>query len=132
VEASTVSRVYPSQSFSLLNASGYAVAQRKAAVASKVTGRLVALMVEEGSHIRKGQVVARLENDDVAALKAQAEANLKSSRANLNQVKAEWEDATLSYNRNKTLVAKGYISQAESDTSVARYRRATAAVRAAG
>lgn len=131
VEASTVSRVYPSQSFSLLNASGYVVAQRKAAVASKVTGRLVALMVEEGSQIRKGQVVARLENDDVAALKAQAEANLKSSRANLNQVKAEWEDATLSYNRNKTLVAKGYISQAESDTSVARYRRATAAVRAA-
>jgi RND family efflux transporter MFP subunit len=131
VEVSTVSRVYPSQSFSLLNASGYVVAQRKAAIASKVTGRLVALMVEEGSRIQKGQVVARLENDDVAALKAQAEANLKSSMANLDQVKAEWEEATLSYNRNKTLVARGYISQAEYDASEARYRRVAAAVQAA-
>ena len=47
VDVTTISQVYPSQSISILNASGYIVAQRKAAVASKVTGRLVALMVED-------------------------------------------------------------------------------------
>jgi multidrug efflux pump subunit AcrA (membrane-fusion protein) len=55
VDVTTVSQIYPSQSISLLNASGYIVAQRKAAVASKVTGRLVALMVEEGSKVRRGR-----------------------------------------------------------------------------
>src|SRR6185369_2985408 len=52
VEVATVSLVYPSQTFSLLNASGYVVAQRKAAVSSKATGRLEWLGVEEGSVVR--------------------------------------------------------------------------------
>ena len=51
IETTTVSQVYPSQSFTLLNASGYVVAQRKAAVASKITGRLEWLGVEEGSRV---------------------------------------------------------------------------------
>lgn len=131
VEVATVSQIYPSQSFSLLNASGYIVAQRKAAVASKVTGRLVALMVEEGSQIRKGQIIAQLENDDVIAAKAQAEANLKASVANLNQAKADLEEATLSYTRHRSLLGKNYISQSEFDASEARYRRALASVQSA-
>src|SRR4030043_898948 len=83
VEIATISQVYPSQTLSQLNASGYVVAQRKAAVASKVTGRLVSLMVEEGSRVKEGQVIARLENEDASAARDQAEANLKGARANL-------------------------------------------------
>ena len=49
VEIATVTTAYPSQAFSLLNATGYVVAQRKAAVASKATGRVEWLGVEEGS-----------------------------------------------------------------------------------
>jgi multidrug efflux pump subunit AcrA (membrane-fusion protein) len=59
------------------------VAQRKAAVASKITGRLVSLMVEEGSHVKAGQVIARLENEDTTAAKNQSEANVKVAMANL-------------------------------------------------
>ena len=65
----------------VLNASGYIVAQRKAAVASKMTGRLTALLVEEGSPVRKGQVLARMENEDLEAMKSQAEANQANARA---------------------------------------------------
>ncbi|MRR34752.1 efflux RND transporter periplasmic adaptor subunit, partial [bacterium] len=54
VEIVTVQQTYPSQAFTLLNASGYVVAQRKAAVASKATGSLVWLGVEEGSRVRRG------------------------------------------------------------------------------
>jgi multidrug efflux pump subunit AcrA (membrane-fusion protein) len=63
VEVATVSQLYPSQVLSQLNASGYVVAQRKAAVASKITGRLVALMVEEGSRVKGQRSIARLDRD---------------------------------------------------------------------
>ena len=59
VETANVTQLYPSQTFTLLNASGYVVAQRKASVASKVTGRLVALSVEEGSRVRSGEEIGR-------------------------------------------------------------------------
>ena len=70
VQAATVTLVYPSQTFTLLNASGYVVAQRKSAISTKVTGRLTWLGVEEGSRVRVGQVIAKLENDDVTASRA--------------------------------------------------------------
>ncbi|MDI6777445.1 MAG: efflux RND transporter periplasmic adaptor subunit [Syntrophales bacterium] len=132
VEVASVIKIYPSQTFTLLNASGYVAAQRKAAVASKVTGRLISLSVEEGSRIKAGQVIAKLESEDVAASKNQAEANLKALRYNLEQAKAELNDALLSFNRNKDLLEHGFVSKAEYDSSEARYRKAIAAVEAAG
>jgi RND family efflux transporter MFP subunit len=131
VEAVNITQVYPSQTFSLLNASGYVVAQRKAAVASKVTGRLVSLSVEEGSKVKAGQVIARFENDDVKAARDQSEANLNAARHNLEQAKAELNDAAISFNRNKDLVSQGFISKAEHDASEARYKKTVAAAAAA-
>ena len=130
VEVASVTQVYPSQTFTLLNASGYVVAQRKSALASKVTGRLVWLGVEEGSRVKAGQVIARLENQDVTAAREQAGANLNTARWNLDQAKAEASDATLGMERSKNLVAKGYVAQADFDTALARYNKAKAAVSA--
>lgn len=131
VDVVTVSQIYPSQTLSQLNASGYVVAQRKAAVASKVTSRLEELMVEEGSRVKEGQIIARLENEDAIAARNQAEANLSLARANLEGAKAELDEATLAFNRNKELYAKGIIAKAQYDTSEARYLRAQASVAAA-
>lgn len=128
VEVATVSQVYPSQAFTLLNASGYVVAQRKAAVASKATGQLQWLGVEEGSRVREGQVIARLENRDVAATRNQAAANLTNARAALEQVKAELKDATLNFNRQKELLSQGVVAKADYDAADARYKRARAGV----
>jgi multidrug efflux pump subunit AcrA (membrane-fusion protein) len=69
VQVVTVSQIYPSQTFTVLNASGYVVPQRKSALAAKVTGRLIWLGVEEGSNVKKDQLVARLESEDVKAAK---------------------------------------------------------------
>src|SRR5512137_2602076 len=99
VRVATVSQVYPSQAFTMLNASGYVVAQRKAALASKVTGRLIWLGVEEGSPVKKGQVVARLESQDVSAAKDQAEANVNAARFALEQAQADLRVTTLTFNR---------------------------------
>jgi len=131
VEVFSVAKIYPSQAFTLLNASGYVVAQRKSAVASKVTSRLVSLMVEEGSRVKKNEVIARLENEDALASRDQAEANLNVARHNLEQARAELQDATLSFNRYKDLLDKGFVAKADYDASEARYKKAIAAVAAA-
>ncbi len=127
IETFTVSQIYPSQAFTLLNASGYIVAQRKAAVASKVTGRLVSLTVEEGSKLKKGEIIGRLENDDLIALERQALANLNAVSFNLQIAQAELTDAASAFKRNQELLKHGYISQAEYDTSEARHKKAIAA-----
>jgi HlyD family secretion protein len=127
VEVATVSMVYPSQTFSLLNASGYVVAQRKAAVSSKATGRLDWLGVEEGSVVRSGDLIARLENRDMAAAKEQAGANLAAARQSLVQAQVEQKDAARNLARSKELVAQGIISRADYDTAEARFERDVAA-----
>lgn len=132
VEVANVTKIYPFQSFTLLNASGYVVAQRKAAVASKITSRLISLYVEEGTRVKAGQVIARLEGEDAEAVREQAAANLNASGHNLEQAQAELRDATLSFQRNKDLVAKGFIAQSDYDSAEARYKKAAAAVEAAG
>jgi len=131
VQVATVSQIYPSQAFTMLNASGYVVAQRKSALASKVTGRLIWLGVEEGSFVKKDQVVARLENQDVSASKDQASANVNVARFSLEQAQAELRDATLSLNRNKELLSRGVVARQTYDDVLARYDKAVAGVAAA-
>ena len=128
VKVATVSQIYPSQMFTLLNASGYVVAQRKASVASKITGRLEWLGVEEGNRVKKGQVIAKLEGEDAAAARDQAIANLDNAMFSLDMAKAEMNDATLHYNRQKELLSQGVVPRSELDIAEARYKRAKAAV----
>jgi RND family efflux transporter MFP subunit len=131
VDVTTVSQVYPSQSLSLLNASGYIVAQRKAAVASKVTGRLVELRVEEGKRVKRGEVIARMENEDVSAVRDQAAANLNSARAALEQARADRDNALKEYERYKKLVEAGFVSRSDYEAVETRHLRALEGVKAA-
>jgi RND family efflux transporter MFP subunit len=96
-----------------------------------VTGRLIWLGVEEGSLVKKDQVVARLENQDVNASKNQAAANVNMARFTVEQVQAELRDATLSFDRNKELLSRGVVAQQAYDDALARYEKAVAAVAAA-
>jgi RND family efflux transporter MFP subunit len=128
VQVATVQTIYPSQMFTLLNASGYVVADRKAAVASKITGRLVYLAVEEGDHVKAGQIIARLENRDLQAARDRASENVKVARYNLVQAQAELQEALLAYTRHKELWAKRLIAQSTFDTVEARYKKAKAGV----
>lgn len=131
VETATVSQAYPSQAFTLLNASGYVVAQRKAALAAKATGRLDWLGVEEGSRVRSGDVIARLEGLDAEAALRQATAALAAARFQSEQAGVELADATRSLKRQKDLLASGVVSQSDFDSAEARRDRARAALSAA-
>ncbi len=128
VEVTAVSRFYPYQAYTLLNASGYVVAQRKAAVSSKATGRLEWLGVEEGSRVKAGEVIARLEDRDVVASRDQAAANLANLRSALEQAKAELADASANFDRSKELFAGGFIARMDYDTAETRYKKAVAGV----
>ncbi|MBI2427369.1 MAG: efflux RND transporter periplasmic adaptor subunit [Ignavibacteriales bacterium] len=131
VELGTVALTTPAQENAVLAASGYIVAQRKAAVASKGTGRLEYLGVIEGDRVKTGQIIGRLESSDVEASLGQAKANLSVARAGLEQALAEREDATANFGRQTTLFAQNSISRAEYDGANARYKRAIAGVSSA-
>jgi HlyD family secretion protein len=128
VQTTPVVTSHPSQQFVVLNATGYVVAQRKAAIASKATGRLEWLGVAEGSRVTAGEVIARLDNRDVRAQADGAEANVRAVRAALAQAEAEARDAAQQLARNVDLAAKGFVSAATVDAATARHDRATAGV----
>ena len=128
VTVTVASRLYPSQALTLLNASGYVVAQRKAAVSSKSTGRLAYLAVEEGSRVKKGQIMASLENEDLVAQRDQAASQIREAEAQLAAAQAELADAAKNYERYKTLVAQDLVSRQEYDAALARYDKAKAQV----
>ena len=121
VKLTTVSFQSGSYSSAVLNASGYIVAQRKAAVASKGTGRLVYLGVVEGDKVKKDQIIAKLEDNDIRAQLEQAKANLKLYEADL-------KEAENFFNRQKELFSKGLSSKQEFETAEARFNKTLAAI----
>jgi RND family efflux transporter, MFP subunit len=128
VEVATVTTAYPTAAITVLNATGRVAAWRKAAVSTKATGRLQWLGVQEGSRVKEGQVIARLENLDVAAARDSALAAATASRANLEQGEAEMRDAESSYKRAQDLYDKKFISESALDTARARYEKAKASI----
>jgi HlyD family secretion protein len=124
----------------ILNATGYIVAAHKIQVASKVIGRVAWIGVDKGDRVTKGQVICRLEDDEFRAQLKQGEGQLLSleaklqellngsrpeevalAEANVAQSKAELENARISLNRAKELVAQQVSSQQVLDDAQARY-----------
>ena len=124
VQLATAALISPAEAAALLSASGYVVARRKAAVASKGTGQLVYLGVEEGDIVKKGQVIARLEDRDVMA-------SLERARENLHMQEADLNDARQSLERQKKLRAMNLVAQADYDAAEARYNRVVASIESA-
>ena len=104
----------PGQTTASLNASGYVVAQRKAAIASKGTGRLFYLGVVEGDKVVKNQIIGRLKDTDILPQLEEAKANLELYQADLNS-------AENTFNREKELLQKGLSSQQTYDQAEANY-----------
>jgi HlyD family secretion protein len=128
VQTVTVTSVYPSQSYTMLNATGYVVPQRKAAVASKAQGRVEWLGVLEGTQVKEGEIIARLESADVSASLAQAQAQVKVAQANLELQHAEMKNAEVDLKRFKILAPQGAIPITQYDAALARVDKAKASI----
>src|SRR5512132_534286 len=131
VQTTPIVTAYPSQQYVVLNATGYVVAQRKAAISSKATGRLEWLGVAEGSRVKEGEIIARIDARDVTAQAQAAEAAVRAARANVQQAEVERQNAQVEYRRNQELVEKNFISRSALDTAKARVDRAQAGVASA-
>lgn len=121
VDTLTVSTAYPYQAVTALNAAGYVVASRKASLSTKATGRLEWLGVVEGSSIKAGEVIARLESRDVRA-------QLDQMLAGVQSAQAELLDARRNLERSRDLAAQKFIAAAALDSAQARFDKARAAL----
>ncbi len=124
VLASAVLAAYPSQQYAELSASGYVVAQRRAAVASKGTGRLIELRVREGSVVKQGDLIGQLDASDVAAAinatqagVQQAQAAINLAEAALGQGRAELANAEVELKRQQDLRGQGFVSPQAVDSA---------------
>jgi RND family efflux transporter MFP subunit len=102
---------------SILDASGYVVARRQATVSSKVTGKMTELDIEEGDHVRSGQVIAKLDDSNIRAARDQAVAQLDYAKAGLAETEVNLANAERDYGRQSSLLKEHYVSQAAVDSS---------------
>ena len=111
----------------VLNASGYVVARRRATVSSKVTGKVVDVLIEEGHPVKEGQILAHLDDSQPRAALALAEAQLASARKSAAEDQARLQQAELTLGRRKQLleehvVGKAELDQAQSDVDALKAR----------
>jgi HlyD family secretion protein len=131
----------------VLNATGYIVAAHKIEVAAKVVGKVAWIGVEKGDRVKEGQVLVRLEDDEYRAQLQQTRGQLENlqarlaelehgsrpeeiatSQANLNQAKADLENAHVTLERTGPLTREGVLSKQALDDAEARHRSAVARV----
>jgi RND family efflux transporter MFP subunit len=103
----------------LLNASGYVTARRQATVSSKVTGKVVEVMVEEGMKIEAGQILARIDSSNVEKSLRLSEAQSESARRALDETRANLEKAERELVRFIQLAANKVASQSDLDRAEA-------------
>jgi RND family efflux transporter MFP subunit len=115
----------------ILTANGYVVARQRAAVSTEVSGRLGRLFVEEGSRVRKGDVLGVLQNDEQRAAVENARAALHAAEAAVAEARANAREAGLTERRTRELLAKGLASQADHDDAEARAKASEARVQSA-
>ena len=121
VKVTTVSLLYGSDAEASLVATGYVVAQRKAEVASQGTGRLEYLGFEEGDTVLSGEVIARLENDEIKA-------NLEMAHATLLKSVADSINASRNHKRYQKLYATGSTTETERENAETAYLMSLATV----
>jgi len=102
---------------SILDASGYVVARREAAVASKITGKMVELDIEEGDRVKAGQVIARLDDTNIRASLNATRAQVEFAKAGLSETQVNLANAQRDYERQTSLIKGHYVSQSALDNS---------------
>jgi multidrug efflux pump subunit AcrA (membrane-fusion protein) len=116
---------------SVLNATGYVTARRRATVSSKITGKVVQVNVEEGMAVREGQVLARLDDETQRAAVALAEAQTEAARRAVTESEVRLNEAQINLDRVLKLVKVGYSTAAEVDAARAAVDSLDARIRAA-
>ena len=124
-EATAVAASAASQPAAILQATGYVTAEREATVSSQIAGQLSHVYFEEGEHVHRGQVLARLDDSAQQAALEQANAQLAAAQAQLRQYQVQLEQARRDFARDQALIGQHLVS--EQDFETARTQAATLA-----
>ncbi len=109
-----------------LNASGYVTPRREATVSSKVTGKVVEVMVEEGMKVEAGQILAKLDGSNIETGLALAEAQLESAKAALAETEPVLALAEAEAKRLQALMTSKVSTASEFDRAQSEFRAQTA------
>ncbi|MEP6995459.1 MAG: efflux RND transporter periplasmic adaptor subunit [Acidobacteriota bacterium] len=115
IEVVTAAIVSEGQATTVLSATGYVEAERKADLSPKITSRITQLNVTEGTKVNKGDVIARLDSTDLDA--------------QLAEVKANWVNAGAELKRQKSIFDQGLTTRSALDAAVANEAASRARVR---
>jgi HlyD family secretion protein len=105
VEKTVASLVTQGEALMVLSVAGYVEAETRADISPKITSRVTALYVTEGSRVKKGDILARLDHTDLDA--------------QLHEARAAWDNATSDLQRKRTLFEQGLSTRADLDAAVA-------------
>lgn len=138
VEVATVNERAAGTQASVLNASGYVTARRRATVSSKVTGKVIEVNVEEGMEVREGQVLARLDDSTLQAALSLYRAQLEAAKRQIPEMEVRLEQARVMLRRQEQLRQEGLNTpndidnaRAEVDSLIARIASAQEQVKVA-
>jgi RND family efflux transporter MFP subunit len=109
---------------SVLQATGYVTARRAATVSAQITGTLTEVLIDEGFRVKKGQVLARLDDSGLRSGLAAAEAQARASQATVAQLRAQLAQAEADARRQVELAASGMATrqnQEQTATAVRAY-----------
>lgn len=119
IEAATVTQRAAGTQATVLNASGYVTARRRATVSSKVTGKVIEVNVDEGMAVREGQILARLDDTTPRAALALARAQADAARGTMRESEVRLKEARLTLGRFTQLMKDGIATQADVDRAQA-------------
>jgi len=121
VTTAVAREVQVGQEATVLNASGYVTARRQATISSKVTGRVLEVLIEEGMEVEEDQVMARLDDSNARVSLGLAEAELGAARTALVETEVRRDEAEVDLNRMKELVERRVSSESELDRAQASF-----------
>jgi RND family efflux transporter MFP subunit len=103
----------------VLDASGFVVARRQATVSAKITGKVMAVYIEEGMHVTAGQILARLDDSQAGLQRGLAQRQIEAAESSLTQVQVRLAEAQRTLARSQQLMTDGLVSQAALDAAAA-------------
>jgi RND family efflux transporter MFP subunit len=117
VDVITASKADASDRQSLLNASGYVTPRRRATIAAKITGRVTGVYFDEGTHVKKGQLLATLDDSDVKRALDSATADRESTQATIADYVVQLKNAKIQLGRAEQLQKAGVQTQEALDNA---------------
>ncbi len=117
VEVMTAGKADAGERQSLLNASGYVTPRRRATIAAKITGRVTAVLFDEGTHVKQGQLLATLDDSDVKRVLESAKADRESAQAAIADYVVQLKNSKIQLGRAEQLQKAGVQTQEALDNA---------------